>query len=49
MSHYTREKTPLSTASTECGYRVHYAVARWNAFQRHHETDHPLDNQREKL
>ena len=29
--HYEAEKTPLTSAPTECGYRVHYAVARWNA------------------
>lgn len=27
--HYDAEKTPLSGALTECGYRVDYAVARW--------------------
>ncbi|RFA19372.1 MGMT family protein [Subtercola boreus] len=28
--HYEAEKMPLSPALTECGYRVDYAVARWN-------------------
>jgi alkylated DNA nucleotide flippase Atl1 len=29
--HYEAEKTPLAAAPTECGYRVDYAMARWNA------------------
>ncbi|RFA07278.1 DNA-binding protein [Subtercola boreus] len=29
--HYEAENTPLASAATECGYRVQYAVARWNA------------------
>lgn len=29
--HYDAENTPLAAAPTECGYRVDYAMARWNA------------------
>ncbi|WP_246092875.1 MGMT family protein [Subtercola boreus] len=28
-AHYEAENTPLTSAPTECGYRVDYAVARW--------------------